>query len=188
MQIGSEQHRAQPSDWIAKVFVPLAGTGAAIFAALFSGFLVWFTNDKTRQIDEKLAVIQQDQFALEQAAKLGQFNREYERQYVSLVYNDLLAKDKDVGRQRMALSLLQFLAPETGPKLLTWAQQTNTILPENQAESRKVEGRLEILQANARFRIFLHIGVAKGRPVPEIEAIKKTLADDGWLHNLGCRQ
>jgi hypothetical protein len=76
--------------------------------------------------------------------------------------------------------LLQVLAPETGLKLLTWAHEANVILPENQAESRKVEGRLEALQANSRFRIFLHVGVAKGRPVPEVEAIKKALANDGY--------
>jgi hypothetical protein len=172
--------RNQPSDWLAKVLVPLVGTGAAVFAALLSAFLVWFTNDKTRQIQERLAIIQQDQFASEQSARLGQFNRESERQYVGLVYNDLLAKDKDAARQRTALSLLQVLAPETGLKLLAWAQQANVILPENQAESRKVEGRLEALQANGRFRLFLHTGVSKGRAVPEVEAIKKALAADGY--------
>lgn len=76
--------------------------------------------------------------------------------------------------------MLQTLAPETGLKLLNWAQQTKIILAENQAESRKVKDRLEVLQMNARFRIFLHIGVAKGRPVPEIEAIKNTLAAEGY--------
>lgn len=80
----------------------------------------------------------------------------------------------------MALSLLQALAPETGLKLITWAQQTNIIFPENKGESLKIKDRLEVLQANARFRIFLHIGVAKGRPIPGIEAIKKTLAAEGY--------
>ena len=180
MATNSSQDRDQPSDWIAKVLVPLVGTGAAIFAAVLSGFLVWFTNDKTSQIQEKLAVIQQDQFASEQSAKLGQFNKESERQYVALVYNDLLANGKDAGRQRTALSLLKVHAPETGLKLLAWAQEAKVILPENQAESLKVEGRLEVLQANGRFRIFLHVGVAKVRPVPEVEAIKKALASDGY--------
>lgn len=169
-----------PSEWISKALVPLLGTSAAIFAAVLSGFLVWFTNDKTSQIQEKLAVIQQDQFSSEQAAKLGQFNRESERQYVALVYNDLLAKDKDAARQRTALSLLQVLAPETGLKLLAWAHQAKVILPENQAESQKVEGRLEKLQANGRYRIFLHTGSANGRPVPELEAIKKAFATEGY--------
>lgn len=178
MATETSNHRDVVSDRTAKLLVPLIGTGAAVFAALLSGFLVWFTNDKTRQIQEKLAVIQQDQFAAEQSAKSGQFNRDSERQYVALVYNDLLAKD--AARQRAALSLLQVLAPDTSLKLLAWANGSKIILPENQAESRKIEGRLETLQANGRFRLFVHIGQARGRPVPEPEAIRKALAGDGY--------
>ena len=169
-----------PNDWVTKVLVPLVGTGAAVAAAALSGFLVWFTNDRTSLIQEKLAVIQQDQFSIEQAEKLGQFNRDSERQYVSLVYNDLIAKDKDAARQRTALSLRQVLAPETGLKLLAWAQQAGVIFPENLKASQEVGGQLEKLQANGRYRIFLHTGQATSRPAPELEAIKKAFAAEGY--------
>jgi hypothetical protein len=168
----------RPSEQTAKVIVPLIGTAFAFLAALLSGFVVYYTNDKTVQIQQKLSGIQQDQYALEQLTKLNQFNRESERQYVTLVYNDLISKD--VERQRTALSLLQELAPETGLKLLHWARNAKIILPQNQAESSSAENKLNILEANGRFRIFLHMGSAKGRPIPDVSAIRKALASQGF--------
>ena len=178
-----------PSGRMSSVYVPLIGTLAALLAAGVSGFLVWYTseragqlqerlNEKTGQLQERLSVIQQAQIATDQSIKLNLANRDFERQYVALVYNDLLAKDSS--RQKAALSLLTVLAPETGLKLLAWAQQAKVILPENREASLEVKSNLEALQANGRLRLFLHVGQAKGRPLPELDAIGKALSEDGY--------
>jgi len=70
----------------------------------------------------RLLTIQENQAAAERSAKLDQFNRESERQYVALVYTDLTSGSAT--RQRAALSLFEILQPETSLKLLAWALTT----------------------------------------------------------------
>jgi len=167
-----------------KVVVPLVGTAFAFLAAILSGYVLYFTNGKTSTIQEKLGEIQKDQAAAERSAKLDQFNRESERQYVALVYTDLTSRD--ASRQRAALSLLEILQPETSLKLVAWANKANIVFAENKPRSQEierrldVEQRLEFIREIPRFRVFLHLGKAKNRPVPDVDAIKKVLADQGF--------
>src|SRR6185295_5918180 len=102
----------------------------------------------------------------DQSAKSAQFSRELTRQYVTLVYPDIIGTDAP--RQKAALSLLQIVEPRVALPLITWAQETHVILPGNVAEGNAVKKRLEYLENN-RFRIFLHVGKAGNRPVPDIE-------------------
>jgi hypothetical protein len=169
---------SQPRQIDAKIVIPLVGTGCALLAAVLSGCVLLFTNDKTTRIQTTLSQIQQGQFAAEQSAKSTQFNRESARQYVALVYGDLTSKDGS--RQKAALSLLEILEPDVALKLLSWAQKTGVILPGNIDEGNAVKKTLESLQENGRFRIFLHVGQAKNRPVPDVDAIKKALATQGF--------
>ena len=134
------------------VIVPIIGTVFAFIASVLSTVLVFYIGHRSNQIDRQLGKIQEAQFTAEQTAKAHQFDRESERQYVSLFYQEIISQD--IKRQNAALSLVRILEPQTGLKLIAWARDSGILLDENKEKSREVEKDLEKLKENSRYVIF----------------------------------
>ncbi len=160
------------------VIVPLIGTAFAFIASLLSIILVFYTAHRSNQIDHQLQQIQSAQFDAEQAAKTNQFNRESERQYVSLFYKEIISHDAN--RQKAALSLVKILEPQTGLKLITWARDSGVLLQESREKTLAIEKDLKKLEENSRFLIYLHLGQVKNRNVPAQSNIEKALTSEGF--------
>jgi hypothetical protein len=160
------------------IVVPLIGTGCAFAASLLSVVVLFYLHYRSENINNQLWQIQQDQFKALQSAKTDEFARDSERQYVALVYQDLISKDP--GKQDGALLLLKILQPSTALKLVDWATRVGIILPENKDKSQLLTRSLEISQDNARFRIFLHVGQSGTRQVPSEALIRRELTSSGF--------
>jgi hypothetical protein len=162
------------------VIIPLVGTAFAFIASILSAGLMFYIGHRSNLIDDQLNEIQKTQFAAEQAAKASQFDRESERQYVSLVYQELISQDEM--RQKAALTLVTILEPDTGQKLIAWIRDSGLLLEENKAKSLEVEESLEKLKTNRRFVLYLHLGQVENRQVPARVDIERLLKSNGFIN------
>lgn len=147
-------------------------------ASLLSAAVLFYVHQQSDQIQTQLSRIQQDQFTIAQSTKTEEFDRDAERQYVALVYQDLISQNAE--KQSAALSLVKILLPLTGGKLLNWAQAEGIILSVNRNKSQAIVTDLNAREENARFKLFVHLGKYGNRNVPEISEIRKNLADAGF--------
>src|SRR5215469_15184869 len=151
------KHTDQHRDGIAaSISVPLIGTFFSFAAACLAAYVAYYATVKTDEIarrtesiQQKVISIQQAQHDADQAAKSAEFNRDTARQYVSILYADI--SSKDTARQRAALSLVALMEPETGLKLIRWAQNSGVILAENKQQGQDVEKQL--IEDNNRFLV-----------------------------------
>lgn len=162
--------------WVKDVAIPLAGTLFAFFASILSAIVLIYTNNQTNNLQLRLQDIQRTQFEIEQRSQTDQFDRDSERQYVTLVYQDITSNDPE--RQRKALSLLGMLQPTTASKLLDLVNKAGFILPENKEQSKVVEKALDARSENARYRVFLHI--TPNSAGPSAADVSKALAASGF--------
>src|SRR5262249_5403017 len=119
------------------IVVPLIGTAFAFVSSVLSAILIFYTSDRNNKIQEDLKAIQTAQFAAEQRARATQFDRESERQYISLFYQEIVSEDAK--KQRAALSLVKILEPGTGLKLINWAQESGVLRGDNKEKTQQVE-------------------------------------------------
>jgi hypothetical protein len=167
----------------ASITVPLIGTLFSFAAACLAAYVAYYATVKTGEIAQQtdsiqrqIISIQQAQHDADQAAKSAEFNRDTARQYISILYADIISKD--TARQRVALSLVALMEPETGLKLIRWAQNSGVILAENKKQGQDVEKQL--IEDSNRFLVYVHLGQSGNRPIPNREVVISTLSSGGY--------
>ena len=159
--MSDEEHQEPKKFWLKDIVIPLIGTVSALATAVFAAWLAHDSATKTDAIIAAKNQFDQVEARLKDLEKSFQFERDTSRQYVAIIYPDLIGPDSK--KQKLAISLVQILEPHTAQKLLLWLKDSSAIADQNKSDLNSTLGMVNIAVENSRARIFVHLAADKNK-------------------------